>query len=228
MVAWLYETEKRQFRPKLAQIRITGLPLLACPLPPGDRDRRLAQAGRLLRRRGVSRVLSAPALEDREKLSAVGLAPVESLPLCRAKGADLALALLSSRPVRERRIALRGAEADRTAWALAETLCPQTGALLLDFDRGEEALAGYLRERYGAVALHLGQGPPPQASLEFSPRRIPAGRTLRLWGSSDLQGLSLSIGCPLPPDLPRLPFLALLWETGRISLKEIQVVGREE
>ena len=101
--------------------------------------------------------------------------------------------------------------------------------LLLDFDRGEEELSRRIRDRYGAACLHLGQGQPPLAAVELAPRPDPLPRTLTLWGKPELQGLTLSLGDrALPPELPALPFLELLWETGRIAPRDILVVPGAE
>ena len=188
-----------------------GLPILKVALPQRYSPRRQRKMAAGLYRKGLRRFLPGGpglALEP--------LVPVSPLPLLRAKGADFALALLAGSPPWERRVALRGETAGPEAWRLAETLCPQVGALLLDFDRGEEALARRLRQRFGAAPLHLGQGPVPQAAVELEPRPFSLPRTLRFWGEPDLLGLRFSRE-------ESLPFLELLWETGRIAGKEPQV-----
>ncbi len=225
MVGWLNWSEKRGFLPRITPVRPLGLPLLEAALPQGRRERRLNQGAKALHRRGVRRVLTASGLEDGDILKRWGLAPVDVLPLCRAMGGALALFLLDGVPVRQRRAALRGEEANGAAWALAQELCPQVGTLFLEFDRGEEELGAGLRARFGAAALHLGQGPSPQVSLELSPRSVPAGETLKLWGEPGLGGLTLALdGKSVPPGLPELPFLELLWETGRVSGRELRVL----
>lgn len=231
MVAWLRSGEERRLFPRLALTAVQTLPLLAVDVPPGRPERRLAQVGRALRRRGVRRVLVSPELESPEGmkcLAAYGLQAVDPLPLCRAKGGELALACLEGVPCRDRRVALRGERADGTAWALAEALCPHVGLLLLDFQQGEEALARRLRALYGAPVLQCAQAPPPQAAVELSPCRSLPARTLRLWGKPDLAGLTLAGEVPVPPEMPPLPFLQLLWETGRVELKDLWVAGRAE
>ena len=95
----------------------------------------------------------------------------------------MALFLLEDMPLRERRVALRGDEADVWAWTLAQTLCPQVGTLFLDFDRGEEALGAHLRTRYGAAPIHLGLGPEPRVALEMSPRSAVDRKSTRLKSS---------------------------------------------
>lgn len=223
MVAYLYRGETNRFFPCCSVSYPEGLPILEVALPSRYSSRRLAGTAQKLYRRGLRRALS----HDPE-LILPPLAPISPLPLCRAKGAELVLSLVEGTPVRKRRLALRGEAAGPEAWRLAERLCPQVGGLLLDFDRGEEALSRHLRERYGAAPLHLGQGDAPQAAIELAPRPFSAERTLRLWGQPELQGLSLLPERPLPSGFPALPFLELLWETGRVDTDRIRVERAEE
>lgn len=217
MVAHFYRGEERGLWPQ-KQVRVyQGLSLLSVAVPSGYSPRSLERCGRRLFRQGVRRALAEPP-----GLVPAALEPVSPLPLCRAMGAELVLALLSGVPLRERRVALRGEAAGPEAWHLAELLCPRVGALLLDFDRGEEPLSRRLRERFGAAPLHLGQGQPPQAAVELEPRPFALPRSLRLWGEPELLGLTLRPEEELPPELPGLPFLELLWETGRIEPGKIR------
>lgn len=226
MVGWLCPITEKHWFPVLESVRPLGQPLLRAALPPGKPLRRLKQGAKALVRRDLRRVLLAPGLEGPETaglLGRYGLTSLDPLPLCRVKGGDFALFLLKNIPIWERRVVLRGEVAGPEAWPLADALCPQVGQLFLDFGKGEEELARYLRSVYGAVALHLGQGLPPQVSVEFDPMPpldIPA---LRLWGRPELCGLTLRPPEELPPDLPALPFLTLLWETGRIKPEELAV-----
>ncbi len=231
MVAWLRREERYRLLPRVKVVAVETLPLLAAEVPPGKLERRMAQVGRALGRRGVRRVLVSPELAGPEGISgleAYGLQEVDPLPLCRAKGGELALACLEGVPCRERRVVLRGERADGTAWTLAEKLCPHVGLLLLDFQQGEEALSRHLRALYGAPVLRPEQAPPPQAAVELSPCRALPVRTLRLWGKPELAGLTLTGGEGAHPEIPRLPFLQLLWETGRVELKDLWVAGRAE
>lgn len=223
MVAYFYRDGERRFFPRYEVSAPWGLPVLKVGLPGRFSPRRRERLARWLHRRGLRRYLPGEGLGE-----FFPLVPVDPLPLCRAKGADLLLALLSGVELRERRVALRGEKADPQALGLAEALCPRVGALLLDFDRGEEELSRRLRDRYGAAPLHLGQGKPPLAALELSPRPRRLPRTLALWGEPELQGLTLTAGEPLPPGFSELPFLELLWETGRLSLEEIAVAPTVE
>lgn len=223
MVAYFYRSGEKTLRPRYKVTYPMALPVLEVSLPPKYSPRRLERMGGRLYRKGLRRFLAGEPT-----LSVGPLAPVDPLPLCRAKGGALALALLSGLPPRQRRVALRGEAAGAEAWRVAEELCPQVGTLLLDFDRGEEALADWLREKFGAAVLRLGQGPAPQAAVELDPRPAPMPRTLRLWGTPDLLGLALLPEEPLPSGFPALPFLELLWETGRVEPDRIRVEWSSE
>lgn len=231
MVGYLYELPEGRKglwsggRPQVEPVCVHGLRLLGAGLPPGSGLRQFDRGARALRKRGCGRVLTAPELRSPERkdiLGRRGLVPIDPLPLCRAKAAALALALVEELPLRHRWVALRGENA-QTAWPAASALCPQVGMLLLDFDWGEEELAQRLRTVYGAAALDLRQGPPPQVSVEFAPRSPEAGRALRLWGAPNLAGCALSSGGVDDP-----PLLTLLWETGRLELRNITAQWRDK
>lgn len=227
MVGYLYplRPERRKWlwgcrRPRVEPVRVHSLSLLGAGLPPGELSRQLDRGAKALRKRGCVRVLTAPGLEGEELSEALrrnGLAPIDPLPLCRAKAPQLALALVEQLPLRRRCVALRGEDA-HAVWPAAAALCPQVGMLLLDFGRGEEELACRLREVYGAAVLNLRQGPPPQVRVEFAPREKSAGTPLRLWGSPNLAGRKLA-----GAGEEYLPLLELLWETGRLGLEDIVV-----
>lgn len=220
VVAGLWEAGERRFFPRYVPEAPLGLPVLRAELPPGLSPRRLERVAGNLRKRGIRRYFTAPAFQD---VALPGLSPVDPLPLLRAKGDALALALLEGVPLRERRVAIRGEKADLLACQLATALCPRVGMLLLDFDRGEEDLRDLLRREQGAAAPTLGGGFAPQVSLELSPRPAGEGETLQLWGRPRLAGLTLTVELPLPSDCDPLPLLALLWETGRIPLSGFKV-----
>lgn len=227
MLGWLIWSQRWRWRPMVEECRLLGLPLTTVTLPAGDRSRRLAQGGRILRRMGIRRAIADGTFDGWPELAAYGVAPVDPLPLCQVKGGELALTLLKKYPLKHRVVALCGEKADRTAWAMADCLCPQTGTLLLDFDRGEEALAGHLRRAYGAAPPGLGHGLSPQVTVELSPQQSAAGEVLRLWGRPDLAGLELEWQkAPMPTGIDPLMLLEVLWETGRAEGKDIRAVSR--
>ena len=222
MVAYLFCGDSRLRCPQPQRKLWLGAPVLWTQLPRDPSPRRLRRVGRRIGRLGARRVILS------EELPAgvggwLGLPGVDPLPLCRAKGAELALTLLGDVPPRLRRVALVGEDA-REGAAIALALCPQVGVLMLDFDREEGPLRQALWARYGAVCLSPGQAPPPQVTVELSRREgLSEGRVLGLWGEPDLGGLTLALDRPLPPDAPVLPVLELLWETGRVELEQIGI-----
>ena len=225
MVGWIHE-EEGLWLPRMGETRVRGLPLLEIGLPPGPARRQGRQGGRLLRRQGVKRVLAPAALA--EELAGQGAGPVSPIPLCRALGDRLVLALVEDLPLRRRVVALRGEGVTAAARALALALCPGVGALLLDLGREQEELESLLRSRYGAPALPMGLGPPPCVTVELSPvsPREAEGQVLKLWGTPDLAGLTVIDGEAVPAGMEELPLLELLWETGRRELRDLQVVRK--
>ena len=225
MVAYLFCGDSRLRCPQPQRKLWLGAPVLWTQLPRDPSPRRQGRVGRRLRRLGARRAILSRELPE-EAEGWLGLPGVDPLPLCRAKGAELALTLLSDVPPRQRRVALVGEDA-REGAPLALALSPRVGTLMLDFDRGEEALRQTLWARFGAVCLSPGQAPAPQVTVELSRREGSRGRVLRLWGQPDLAGLALALDRPLPPDVPTLPVLELLWETGRAAPEQIRITRQQ-
>jgi len=234
MVGWLTLEIRRGWRTELEPSGLLGLRLLRArtPLPPGLREktvcRRLDRAAVLLARSGVRRVLTPPDFPYWEILQTRGLCPVDPSPLCQAMAAPLALAELARKGVSPASgtVALVGQRVDRPFFLAAQALCPRVRTLILDAPSGGEELAGYLREEFGAAALAAGVLLPAQAVLCFSPSRAGEGGVILCGPAPDLAGLALSpaeISLPQEPD--SLPLLSLLWEAGRISTGEIQVIS---
>lgn len=222
MVAYLFCGDSRLRCPQPQRKLWLGAPVLWTQLPRDPSPHRLGRVGRRIRRLGARRAILSAELPG-ETTRWLGLPGVDPLPLCRAKGAELALRLLDTVPPRLRRVALVGEDA-REGVPLALALCPRVGTLMLDFDRGEEELQQALWVRYGAVCLSPDQAPAPQVTVELSRRENSRGRVLRLWGDPDLGGLALALDRPLPPGAPALPVLELLWETGRVELEQIRII----
>lgn len=237
MVGWLREGETLFF-PRPNPSRILDFPLLEVALPPlkqGKNGEKEAKNGekqgvrgaKILRKHGVFRALMPQKWGGGAQKQ--GLFPVQALPLYRALGGRMCLKLLEGVPPRRRRVALRGEKVDATARALALTLCPHA-TLILEFEEGETALAQQLQRTYGAPPLDPAWGASAQVAVELAPQAAeaplpPGGLKLKLWGEPDLAGLTLHYPEKLPPELPRDPFLALLWESGRLKPGEIGILG---
>lgn len=238
MVGWLREGEGAPFFPRAHPVRILDFPLLEVALSPskpgknGENQRKNgekqgARGAKILRKHGVFRALMPQKWEEGAKKQ--GISPVQALPLYRALGDRLCLKMLEGVPLRRRRVALRGEKVDAAAQALALALCPQA-TLILEFEEGEGPLAQRLQRTYGAPPLDRAWGESAQVAVELGPPAgespLPQGaRRLKLWGEPDLAGLTLDCPENLPPDLPRDPFLTLLWESGRLKPEEIGLSG---
>lgn len=245
MIGWLREEEGAPFFPKTHPVRILDFPLLEVALPPakpgekgekpgkdGEKQRKNgekqgAKGAKILKKQGVFRALMPQKWEEGAKKQ--GIFPVQALPLYRALGDRLCLKLLEGVPPRRRRAVLRGEKVDAAARALALALCPHA-TLILEFEEGETALAQQLQRIYGAPPLDRSWGSSAQVVVELGPPAVESpllqgAHLLKLWGEPDLAGLALDCPENLPPDLPRDPFLTLLWEGGRLRPGEIGILG---
>lgn len=230
MVGWLREGDSPLF-PRANPARILDFPLLEVALSPAkpgkNGEKQGARGAKILRKHGVFRALMPQKWEEGAKKQ--GIFPVKALSLYQALGDRMCLKLLEGVPPRRRRVALRGGKADAAARALALALCPHA-TLILEFEEGEAALAQQLQRTYGAPPLDRAWGASAQLLVELGPPPAesplpPGARRLKLWGEPDLAGLTLHYPENLPPELPRDPFLALLWESGRLKLGEIGLSG---
>lgn len=238
MVGWLREGEGAPFFPRAHPVRILDFPLLEVALSPskpgksGENQRKNgekqgARGAKVLRKHGAFRALMPEKWAEGAQKQ--GISPIKALPLYQALGDRMCLKLLEKVPPRRRRVLLRGEKADAAAQALALALCPQA-TLILEFEEGKTALAQRLQRTYGAPPLDRAWGESTQVAVELGPPAeespLPQGaRRLKLWGEPDLAGLTLEASENLPPDLPRDPFLALLWESGRLKPGEIGILG---
>lgn len=226
MVGYLVPEEGRG-RLRLEQVQVRGMPLLRACVPLGwNGERRLLRAARRLREAGVRRVLTPPDFVGWDLLERWGLAPVEPAPLCRALTAPLLLALLARRGVEPARatVLLRGERVDRVLFEAAQVLCPQVRTLAVSAPDGGAALCRLLREEYGAAVPETARSLCPDAAAELAPGERPVPGALHLYGPAPgLAGLGLRApGAGLPGTEP-LALLTLLWEAGRLSLREIEI-----
>lgn len=229
MIGWLLP-EERGGRVRLEAVRLEGLPLLraAVPLGEGTRrpERRLLRAGRLLRERGVRRVLTPADFGGWACLAEAGLRPVEALPLYRALADRLVLALLERRgiPPVGAAVLLRGQRVDRALSRAAHALCPRVRTLALAVPEGGAELCRRLREEYGAAVAETLGGAAADAAVDFAPAGPPLPGALTLWGTApELAGIGLCLPGLRPCGLEIAPLLRVLWEEKGLALGKIEI-----
>ena len=95
MLGLLCWEERRWGRVRLQEVQVLELTVLQAQLARGGRwEKRLDRAARLLRQRGVCRVLPVRGFRDWEIPARRGVTAVDPLPLYRAMAAELVLAQL--------------------------------------------------------------------------------------------------------------------------------------
>lgn len=235
MVGVLELVEKKGRRPEVTEERLYGLRCLRAEVPvtAGLREsricRRVDKGARALARAGVRRVLTAADFPWWEQLGRHGLRPVETAAFCQALAAPLTLAALERRSISPARasVALWGPSASRALLRAAEELCPRVRALAVDVPGEEERLASWLWREFGAAMVRPEAGGGPDVALWFGPGGPEGGVTLSLYGPRPgLDGLSPRLPRWVEEeDLSRLELLSLLWEEGRLDLREIRIIS---
>lgn len=212
---------------------LLGLPCQRATVPVREgmreraRLRRVARGARELVRRGVRRVLTQAGFPYWEELEEAGLRPMETEAFCQMMAPALALAALRCRDRKPERAAvlLSGPEVSPALFRAAEQLCSQVRDLVVDAGEEGEELAAWLRAEFGAAVR-----PPDRVEADvtlcFGPSAAEGETVFRLYGPiPDLAGFLPAIrGKTLPSGLDRLPLLALLWEEGRISQEQLNVL----
>ena len=118
---------------------------------------------------------------------------------------------------------LSGRRVSHALFQAAELLCPRVRYLSVDAGAEGEELAAWLRAEFGAAVR-----PPEDAGADvalcFGPEEAPGRTMFHLWGKDpDLAGfVPIPAAGGLPAGLDRLPLLALLWEEGRIQVKQLR------
>ena len=132
-------------RSRVRRAEVYGLPVLLASLRPTGwwGERRVERALRALQKRGVRTVLLPDGFQRWETLEALGLRPVDPVPLLQAAAGPLALALLARAGIAptQATVALRGERAGPELRRAAELLCPQVRQLVIDAPRGGTACA---------------------------------------------------------------------------------------
>ncbi len=199
---------------------VLGLELLRVELPrcrPGAARR----VQRWLFRAGYRRVLNPP---PGRPCSGPCPKPVETAPLYRARGAEVALCLLQQRGLEPERcvVGLRCRRWNRDLERIASALAPQVRglALCLESQSAELRAEAFLRRSFG-LPVFQGEG---DICICFTPAPDAPGRVLLGTPRPDVKGLRLGwAGGALPEDVPRAALLTLLAQEGRIGWEEILV-----
>lgn len=203
-------------RARLERTRIAGMNVLCACV---SRDRQLTRAAKLLRRAGVRYVLEnaggRPALP--------GLPVVDALPLYRAVADRLIWERLSMRKIAPERatVVLRGEYPDSELAAAARTLCPGVRQVVIETDRGRQALQRSLLRQFGVAVMPV-KDERDVLTVRFSGQN--RGEELNLCGQVDLGGLSVDAPhLVLPETLVRASTVCALWQAGLLELPQIRV-----
>ncbi|MEG1577842.1 MAG: hypothetical protein RR336_03665 [Oscillospiraceae bacterium] len=192
--------------------------------------RRLKTAGKKLQRAGVTHLLVPPDFADWPSLTPYGLRPVPTENLLQALAAEIALCYLKKAgiPMEKAVVVLRGESVTAPLYAAAHRLSACLRYLSVETAGGSDALARSLWLEHG-IAL----GPPGNhrdLTLSFSPEKAPlSAGTIPLYDSPP-SPLGFTLNVPfltLPKDCERLPFLALLWDWGKLKPRDVEVIVTE-
>lgn len=215
----------------LRREELSGTLFAAVNIPAGKaKPRHVRKAAKLLRSRGVSRVLTPAGFPHWPLLSGCGMVPVDVVPFLQAAAPELVLAALRrmGTPPDQAAVVLAGARASRALCDAALALCPVLRLLKVEAPSGGEELASFLRWEYGLAVVE--RWPEPQLVAAFS-ETVPDtdAPVLRLYEPADLLGLSLrsKIGS-VPEGTEPLSFLAALWELGRIGPGDVEAFPGED
>lgn len=191
--------------------------------------RRIAAAGKRLRRLGVTRLVLPEDFPYRKELERWGLEAVSTVSLRQALATDWAAWQLAERGITGARVAV---SADRLTGEVVRTvteLVLRYRYVLLDLPYGGEELDRRLRREYG-VSLLLGPGQEQledaDALLLFAPRDCCAPVALRLYDEGfPMPPLALppTLEAKLPAGVNRGQLLAVLWESGVIRPGQIGI-----
>lgn len=196
--------------------------------------RRVAAAGKRLRKQGVVQAVLPRDFSYGPALAKAGVGPVSTLPLRQALAADHTRWLLAERgiPAAGARVAVTAGTLTGQVARTVTELCLRHRYVLLDLPYGGEELCRQLRREYG-VSLLLGpdkdQLEGAEALVLFDPRtdltcRNPA--VLRLYDeTAPLPPLLLppALEEKLPEGADRAQLLAFLREAGVLRLGQIAI-----
>lgn len=219
----------------ILQMRVLCAEVLRTPrTPEALLRRRTAAAGKLLHRRGITRVILPQVFPLRQQLPLWGLEAVSTVPLRQALAADWVRLLLAQRGLSaaSARVAVCADRLTGEAVRTVTELALRHRYVLLDAGYGGEELARRLRREYG-VSLLVNRPAEEVGTAEmrvlFSPRGdCRGGGILRLYEeTAPLPRLSLppALEERLPAGADRGQLLAALREAGVIRTGQITVEG---
>lgn len=233
MVGIVELKEEKGRRCRVEQEWLLGLPCRRAVIPvrTGMREqvrrRRMARGARELLRAGVRRVLTEADFPCWDGLRQAGLRPVETEVFCQMLAPLLALAALrcQERPPERSAVLLSGTGVSPAFYRAARQLCPLVKDLAVDAGEQGEELAAWLRAEFGA-AIRPPERIKADVALCFGPGRAAGATVFQLCGPEpDLAGFSPAVRrMGLPEGLARLPLLALLWEEGRVTEDQLNIL----
>ncbi len=196
---------------ELAVERICGLSVWRVRMSQvSRRPERVVKKGiDLLRKEGVTHVLTPPGFPWWPELMRAGLRPVETRNLRCMLAPVWVHAQLDGRNVPRERAVLRlkGERYEPVLESLAKTLCPLVRRMVFHIPGGETT-ADTLRREMGMPVL----------PGDFGEVQL----TLRLADGPVLTGAEITLpGRELPTDCDTVGLISVLWETGRIKSEEI-------
>lgn len=209
--------------------QVLGLTVFRVTLSPDGRwaRRRLKKAGRILACQTVSRVLVPEGFDGWKALEAYGLKPVEATSFLRVISGHILLAALRRNGLEPKRcaVALRGRRTERDMTLAAQALAPNVRSVVVSAPVGGENLIRWLQRQWG-IAPQRDRGD-VDGVICFDEHVEQSGRVvITLSGDCpDLAGVTIALrgGGEESEETQKFPLLTALWETGRISVDDLEI-----
>lgn len=214
-------------RGRVSRADLYGMPVLRAGVDPESRweERRLARAGRELRRAGTSRLLAPAEFSRWPQLEAQGFRPVTPDRFLRAQALPIALRALEHRQMAPDRatVALCARRADGEMARMALELSRHVRRLVIDAPGGGERLALWLHREWGVPVLPRQEEAHMAVYLsEREENRTEQG--VELFGSRPrLDGVRVCAPELRQEHREDLAVLSLLWEGGFLSKSALKI-----
>lgn len=186
---------------------------------------RLRRGGQLFQGEQIRRLICPPQFPHWPALQAMGLRPYDPLPSLQRLGDRLLQEKLTKEGINPATatIALVGERVTPSFQALALSLCPWVGQLVIQAPQGGKALEALLYRHYGIAPLAFQPKAQPTISFSKRPEDLPPPfLDLESKDSLDFARLQLK-GEGIPEDIPLLDFMGLLLQTGKINKEAIEI-----